>query len=36
MPVLVYSKFEEEPINTECASIETPFAKYSSIDFYAQ
>ena len=30
-PVLVTSKFDEDPIKNECASLETPFSHYTSI-----
>ena len=32
MPVVVYSKFEEEPIKIECPSMETPFSNYKSME----
>ena len=31
MPVLVTSKFDEDPIKNERASLETPFSHYKSI-----
>ena len=31
MPVLVTSKFDEDPTKTECASLETPFSHYKSM-----
>ena len=31
MPVLVTSKFEEDPIKNEPASLETPFPHYKSM-----
>ena len=31
MPVLVTSKFDEDPIKTERASLETPFSHYKSM-----
>ena len=34
MPALVTSKFEEEPIKIEYASMETPFSHYKSMGFF--
>ena len=31
MPVLVTSKFDEDPIKNEQASLETPFSHYKSM-----
>ena len=31
MPVLVTSKFEEDPIKNERVSLETPFSQYKSM-----
>ena len=31
MPVLVTSKFDEDPIKNERASLETPFSHYKSV-----
>ena len=31
MPVLITSKFNEDPIKNESASLETPFSNYKSI-----
>ena len=31
MPVLVTSKFDEDPIKNECASLEPPFSHYKSM-----
>ena len=33
MPILVTSKFDEDPIKNECASLKTPFSHYKYGDF---
>ena len=35
MPVLVTCKFNEDPINNECASVETSFSHNMSMKFFS-
>ena len=34
MPVLVISKFDEDPLKNESASLETPFSHYKSREMF--